>query len=220
MGTLAIDALLTQVKAVAVKKVSVGVLRAAAHLAKQAAGERFQQFATKVRGLITDCDYVNPCPHAPVPNPGQMQAMVCGAVNCAGSDYAQSILRNILLAGVYDTDIKRSILGAVGIERKPIQDIIELVEVKEAARNAAGTTRPAAAAASTLLYKNNRSSGKLPPPPRQRPAATTDGDRRPRKIRCGCGNDFEDYVSRRDGSFNSLPYNSCRTCYLNLNRRA
>ena len=30
----------------------------------------------------------------------------------------------------------------------------------------------------------------------------------------------EDYVSRRDGSFNSLPYNSCRTCYLNLNRRA
>ena len=67
ISTLAIDALLTQVKSVAVKPVTVGILRTAAHSAKQVAGERFQTYASKVRGLMTDCDYVDPCPHAPVP---------------------------------------------------------------------------------------------------------------------------------------------------------
>ena len=86
MGTLAIDALLTQVKTVAVKPVSVGILRAAAHSAKQAAGERFQQFATKVRGLMTDCDYVDPCPHAAAPLPGAVQAMACGVAGHQSSE--------------------------------------------------------------------------------------------------------------------------------------
>ena len=50
-GSLAIDVLLTQVKAVAVQPVAVGILRATAHSAKQSSGERFQTFAAKVRGL-------------------------------------------------------------------------------------------------------------------------------------------------------------------------
>ena len=71
--------------------------------------------------------------------------MACGVAGCTGADYTPPILRNIHLAGIYDTDIRRSILGTVGIERKPVQDVINLVEVKEAARDAAGTARPATA---------------------------------------------------------------------------
>ena len=58
MGLLEVAALLTQVKAVAVQPVAVGILRAVAHSAKQASGERFQTFAAKVRGLTTDCNYI------------------------------------------------------------------------------------------------------------------------------------------------------------------
>ena len=61
MSTLAIDVLLAGVKTVAVNP-PVGILRAAAHSAKQAAGERFQTFATRVRGLMAGCGYVVPCP--------------------------------------------------------------------------------------------------------------------------------------------------------------
>ena len=54
---------------------------------------------------MTDCDYVDPCPHAPVPAPGEVQEMACTVAGCAGTDYTASILRNILLAGIYDNDI-------------------------------------------------------------------------------------------------------------------
>ena len=84
MRTLTIDALLTRVKAVAVKRVSVGVRRSNAHSAKQAAGESFQQFVTKVRGLIVDCNYVYQCPHAPAPAAGQAQRKNCDQLDCAG----------------------------------------------------------------------------------------------------------------------------------------
>ena len=67
IGSLAVDVLLTQVKAVAVQPVAVGILRATAHSAKQSSGERFQTFGAKVRGLTTDCNYVLPCPHAVAP---------------------------------------------------------------------------------------------------------------------------------------------------------
>ena len=39
-----------EVKAVAVQPVAVGILRATAHSAKQANGERFQAFAARVQG--------------------------------------------------------------------------------------------------------------------------------------------------------------------------
>ena len=136
--------------------------------------------------------------------------MGCTVANCTGADYTESILRNILLSGIYDADIRRSILGTAGIVRKPVQEIINLVETKEAARDATGTARPAAAAASTLSYKRDRASAKSSPPPRQQSAAAPS----PRKVRCRCGDEFDDYVPRRNGTFNLQPYEQCRNCYL------
>ena len=64
IGALDLDSLLREVKAVAVLPVAIGILRATAHSAKQACGERFQAFVAKVRNLTTDFNYVLPCPHA------------------------------------------------------------------------------------------------------------------------------------------------------------
>ena len=50
-----LNELLQEVKAVVVQPGAVGILRATAHSARQAHGERFQAFAAKVRGLNTDC---------------------------------------------------------------------------------------------------------------------------------------------------------------------
>ena len=84
-GSLAIDVLLTQVKAVAVQPVAVGILRATAHSAKQSSGERFQTFAAKA---------------AP--------ARACALVqNCAGVDYTSEVIKDILLSSIHDPDVRR-----------------------------------------------------------------------------------------------------------------
>ena len=91
--------MLREVKAVAVLPVAVGILRATAHSAKQASGERFQAFAAKVRGLTTDCNYVLPCPHAAAP------AQVCTTVpDCRGVDYTPEVIKDILLSGIKKYD--------------------------------------------------------------------------------------------------------------------
>ena len=71
---------------------------------------------------------MDPCPHAPVSPEGEEQVLACHIDGCAGADFSTSILRNILLAGIYDRNVQRRVLMTVGIEHLPIQEIIDLVE--------------------------------------------------------------------------------------------
>ena len=51
-------------------------------------------------------------------------------------DFTDSIIRDVLISGIADTDIRREMLGTTGILEKSINQIISLVEGKEMARNA------------------------------------------------------------------------------------
>ena len=112
-NTMNLDELLREVKAVAVQPVAVGILRATAHSARQAHGERLQVFAAKVRWLTTDCKNILPCPHAPV---GEQ---VCTIVGCRGVDYTPEVIKDILLSGIYDHDVRRE-----AIEDKTVNKLI------------------------------------------------------------------------------------------------
>ena len=46
-------------------------------------------------------------------------------------DYIDHVIRDVILNGLYDTDIKREVLGALGILEKPLNDVIALVESKD-----------------------------------------------------------------------------------------
>ena len=149
-NTMNLDELMKEVKAVAVQPVAGGILRATAHSAKQAHRERFQAFAAKVRGLTTDCKYILPCPHAPV---GEQ---VCTIVDCRGVDYTPEVIKDILLSGIYDHDVRREVLGNSITEDKSVNELIRFVEAKEAARNAAICGRPmATTAAASSSYKKS-----------------------------------------------------------------
>ena len=125
IGALDLDDLLSEVKAVAVLPVAVGILRATAHSGKQGSGERLQAFAAKVRGLTTDCNYVLPCPHAATP------VQVCTTVpDCKGVDYTPEVIKDILLSGIYNLDVRREVLGTAGIEES-LNDLVRIVEAKE-----------------------------------------------------------------------------------------
>ena len=62
-------------------------------------------------------------------------------------------MKDILLSGIYDLDVRREVLGTAGIEEKSIHKLIRIIEAKEAARDAAGGNRPATAAASSSYKK-------------------------------------------------------------------
>ena len=111
--------LLDAMKRLAVIAVAPGVLRAELMQMRQDRDETFRAYAAKVRGKAETCGYVDPCP------------------NCHRDvDHTDSMIRDVLIAGVSDLDIRRDVLSTENILQKPINDIVSLVEAKEMARNA------------------------------------------------------------------------------------
>ena len=177
--------------------------RSEALSAKQAAGERFQQFTARVRGLVIDCQYKLPCPNA---GPGNE---ACATTGCIGVDYSTTVVKDVLLNSIADADIKREILGDVNLASKTVQEVVTIVEAKEAARDAVATSRTAQTAASST-YKNNVRA--------KAPAAdtppTSGSPHRPRGKKCRCGNAYFDYAERANEGWNSRPYEECHDCCL------
>ena len=96
--------------------------------------------------------------------------MVCGANGC--------MVKNILLSGMYDPDVRREVLGTPDITKKAVHDIIRIVEANEVARDAASI----ATAAATSSYKKagrQDPSGKQPPPRR---SSSPPVKQRPKKL--------------------------------------
>ena len=49
-------------------------------------------------------------------------------------NFTDHIMRDVLLAGIYDADIRREMYGTDKILQQPVNDVISLVEKKEMAR--------------------------------------------------------------------------------------
>ena len=91
-------------------------------------GKRFQAFAAHARGLVVDCQYILPCPHSPA------NANVCTIRGCKGVNYSSEVVRDVLLSGIFDQDIKRKLLGDSTLESKTLNELVRFVENKEAMR--------------------------------------------------------------------------------------
>ena len=68
-------------------------------------------------------------------------------------DYSSKVVRDVLLSGIYDQDIKKDVLGDSTLESKSLNKLVRFVKNKEAARDAAGGGLQAAAAAAASAYK-------------------------------------------------------------------
>ena len=115
-GTL--TQLLAAMRSLAVIPVATCVLRTELLQLRQEHDEPFRTFTAKVRGKAETCSYTASC--------------TCGA----SVDYTDHVIRDVILNGLYDTDIRREVLRIAGILETPINEIIALVESKEMARNA------------------------------------------------------------------------------------
>ena len=97
LNSLGVDELLQEVKAIAVQPVATGLRRAEAHSARQLQGEWFQAFAARTRGLMVNCQYVLPCPHA------RANEDVCSVRGCRGVDYSSEVVRDVLAVSTTKT---------------------------------------------------------------------------------------------------------------------
>ena len=114
--------LLASTQKLAVIPTATSVLRTKLMQLHQMRDEPFRSFGARVRGKADISAFFTKCP--------------CGEK----VDYTNNMIRDTLLNGIADTDIRREVLGTTDIITTVINDIIALVESKEIARNAISST--------------------------------------------------------------------------------
>ena len=153
-----------------------GVLRAELMQLKQGADENFRTFAARVKGKAETCGTV----------PSECQ---CGIMVMA--DYTEEAIRDVLLAGIMDMDIRRDALGATDIQEAPVNEVIAFVEGREMARNAT----PMSSLSAVSSFKQSKTSHYKPHPSvsssRTKTAACPD-----------CGQQFHPF-KQKDGVWNT-----------------
>ena len=181
--------LLAAMCSLAVIPVATCVLRTELLQLRQEHDEPFRTFTAKVRGKAETCSYTASC--------------TCGA----SVDYNDHVICDVILNGLYDTDITREVLGIAGILEKPINEVIALVETKEMARNALPS--PSLSAVSSFAKQR-----KSPP----NPVLTLSQADRAKEATCpGCHIAFKVFTEGARG-WNEKPHQMCIECHK-ANRR-
>ena len=110
--------LLSAMRRLAVIPVATRVLRSDLMQMRQLRDGHFRAFAARVRGKTDICAFTIDC--------------TCGLkVN-----YTNHMIRDTLLNGIADDEIRREILGSADVLTRAVNEIVALVESKEMARNA------------------------------------------------------------------------------------
>ena len=188
-GTL--ETLLTSMKALAVIPTATGVLRSELLQMRQEREESFRAYAARVRGKAETCAFVTRCS--------------CGL----DVNYTDNSIRDTLLNGINDQDIRREVLGTRNILDMTVNNVIALVENKEIARNAL----PSSVLSAMSSFK------------RQATAPGSPGSdlpnviERSRKSNCLlCKKIFNVYNEGPKG-WNTKPHKYCTTCFRDLRRQ-
>ena len=167
-------------KLLAVIPIATGVIRAELVQMRQQRDEPFRSFAARVRGKAETCAYVTEC--------------IC----TRKVNFTDTIVRDVLLAGIADIDIRREVLGTDAILGRAVNDVIAIVVSKEMARNALPTT---AAGISSFRREKATPTGTQSTPDRNRTAMCPD-----------CKQTFSLFSEGARG-WNTRPHRQCIKCY-------
>ena len=196
-----IDVVLNTMKKLAVIPVATGIIRSELLEMKQLRDEAFRKFASRVRGKAETCEYET--------------SVVCRCTEVVSVNVTDHIMRDVLLAGIYDADIRREMYGIDRILEHPINDVIAAVEKKEMARDA----HSAVSASSMSSMKLQRRKGQ---------AGAASGQQQlqkaPEADKCkqaSCPHCKQGFALYREGRFgwNSKPFDMCRDCFRTQRRK-
>ena len=110
--------LLDAMCSLAIILVATCVLRTELLQLQQERDETGHAFSARVRGKAETCAFTTKCK--------------CGK----SIDYTDHIICDVLLNGLFEPDIRHEILGTLDILKKPVNDVVALMENKEVAQNA------------------------------------------------------------------------------------
>lgn len=180
-------ALIEAIQKMAVLQVAVSVRRTKLLATKQEPGQLFREFFANVRATASTCNYSVPCPHA------------CCAANSSTVDYTSRVVKDILIAGIADDDIRRDVLGHPQLDDKCDKDVVTFVEEKEMAKNACHATSRTEVNAMSTYRKNSKDDTK---------------HKLTLKGKCSkCGTEIALYVRYRSGKMNKDPFEKCLKCF-------
>ena len=163
-------ALLAGIKRLAVQPVARGVRRTELMNMQQDSGEPIRSFYAKVKGRASTCSYVVHCKCTP---PTKV-------------DYTQLIVKDVLMNGLVDEDIKKEILGMDDLDNLEVEDMISRIESKETARNA--------------LNRINTSSAGISAFQKQTSLTAAEEKKLKMEIKCGdCDSKIKAYIRSRQG---------------------
>ncbi|XP_077359925.1 uncharacterized protein LOC144005545 [Festucalex cinctus] len=175
--------LIAAMRSLAVIPVATCVLRTELLQLHQERDETFRAFAARVRGKAETCAYATVCE--------------CGR----DVDFTDHIIRDVLINGIYDSDIRRATLGISDVLRKPVNDVIALVESREMARDASPSPTLSAMSSFRSQKRDPRMDAAPPPADRTRQATCPD-----------CKSLFRVFTEGPRG-WNTKPHQVCVECY-------
>jgi len=182
--------LMAAIRSLAVIPVATSVLRTELLRLHQERDEPVRAFAAKVRGKAETCAFATKCP--------------CGL----SANYTDHAIRDVIVNGLYDNDIRREVLGVVDILQKPVNEVIALVENKEMARNAMPSS--SLSAVSSFRRQTN---------PTATPSTAPSRTDQAKEIKCPeCHTTFKIFTEGSRG-WNTTPHQLCITCYRERHRR-
>ena len=128
------------IKQYAVQRRAISSLKVDVWNMVQGEGEGVRRFYARVKELANQCQF----------------RVACSNSNCPGSgppyiSYCDEIIKQVVLNGLIDIDIKKEVLGTSGIDNKSLAEMLGLIEDKETA--ARSIKSGATSAAATTSYK-------------------------------------------------------------------
>ena len=195
-----INTLLSTMKKLAVIPIATGIIRSELLEMKQLRDEAFRKFASRVRGKAETCKYET--------------RVVCQCTKVNVVDFTDHIMRDVLLAGIYDADIRREMYGIDKILEQPINEVIAIAEKKEMARDA-HSAASASSMSSMKLQRKKGHAGAGPSGHQQKPDVSE------RDKRGSCPHCKKDYALYKEGRYgwNAKPHDMCGFCYRAQRRK-
>ena len=144
--TMSEEELLAAVKQYAVLQRAVSSMKMDLYRMSQEEGEPVRKFYARVQHLARQCQLTIPCPE-----------VGCRRHTAPFIPYTDEIVKQVVLCGIADQDIKREVLGTTGINMKSLAETLGLIEDRE---TAARSTVNTGAAAHTTTYKKIAASDK------------------------------------------------------------
>ena len=181
------EALLAAIKKLAVQPVARGVRRTELMNMQQDNDESIRSFHAKVKGRAVTCSYV----------------VSCGCTPSTKVDYTELVIKDVILNGLVDEDIKKEVLGADDLDGLTVERLVSRIEGKETARNA--LNKGTALSASISSFRKNNTE------------TAVEEKKLKMEVKCGdCDTKIKAFVRGRQGKLLERKY--CRECFLKFHK--